>query len=198
MASLERKLESLLFVSSKPLSIRQLAKLTESEPDAVRAAVGRIRERLGSDDHGIVLTEAGDTVQLATHPETGKLLERYLQEEEFGELTKPALETLTIVAYRGPIAKADLDTLRGVNCALILRNLLVRGLVSAQGETKKSTTAYTVSHEFLRHLGVNRVEELPDFDSLAKDPTVDALLHPEAVVEPAASVEEPGSGGGAA
>lgn len=198
MASLERKLESLLFVSSKPLSIRQLSRLTESEPSAVRAALNGIRARLGSDDHGIVLTEAGDTVQLATHPDTGRLLERYLQEEEFGELTKPALETLTIVAYRGPIAKADLDTLRGVNCALILRNLLVRGLVTAHGETKKSSTSYSVSHEFLRHLGVNRVEELPDFDSLAKDPTVDALLHPEAVTGPTPTEAGPGSEGGAA
>lgn len=176
---LSRLLESVLFVSSKPLPVRTLARLLEAKPEEVRSALGALRERLSGDDHGLVLQEAGDTVQLMTHPDAGVLLTRYLHEEEFGELTKPALETLTIIAYRGPVSKADLDTLRGVNCALILRNLRIRGLVTAHGEPTIRTTTYTVAHEFLRHLGVGKVDELPDYAALHADPAVDALLHPE-------------------
>lgn len=179
MPKLSRLLEALLFVSSKPLPVRTLVRLTEAKPEQVKSALSEIRDRFQSEDHGLRLQETGDTVQLVTHPDAGKLLTRYLQEEEFGELTRPALETLTIIAYRGPITKSDLDTLRGVNCALILRNLLIRGLVTAHGEPRTVTTTYTVSHEFLRHLGAARPEDLPQFDALSKDPAVDALLHPE-------------------
>lgn len=186
--NLTRQIESLLFVSSKPLSVRLLARLTAAQPEAVRAALDGIRERLAGENHGLVLQSSGGTVQLVTHPDAGALLTRYLQEEEFGELTKPSLETLTIIAYRGPITKADLDTLRGVNCALILRNLSIRGLITADGESLERATTYGVSHEFLRHLGVGRVEDLPEYAALSRDPAVDALLHPEAAPTPDTAV----------
>jgi segregation and condensation protein B len=182
MPKLTRLIEALLFVSSKPLSIRTLARLTDAAPEQIRAALTEVGERLKTEEHGLLLQETADTVQLVTHPDAGTLLTRYLQEEEFGELTKPALETLTVVAYRGPITKTDLDTLRGVNCALILRNLLIRGLVTAQGEPKHPNTTFTVSHDFLRHLGLAHTSDLPDFEALSKDPAVDALLHPERTV----------------
>lgn len=191
---LPRKLESLLFVSGKPLAVRTLARLTDASPELVRRALDEIRERLAS-DHGMVLQEVGDAVQLVTHPDVSKLLTRYLKEEEFGELTKPALETLTIIAYRGPIAKTDLDVLRGVNCALILRNLQIRGLIQAQGEPKKPGTTYVVTHEFLRHLGAARVEDLPDYATLHTDAAVDALLHPERIAPATEGVGEGAEGG---
>jgi segregation and condensation protein B len=93
-------------------------------------------------------------------------------------LTKPGLETLTIVAYRGPITKPELELIRGVNCSLILRNLLMRGLVVQQPGTEgdEVLAQYTASPEFLQYLGFTSVQQLPNFDELHSHQLLEELL----------------------
>ena len=85
------------------------------------------------------------------------------------------MEALTIIAYRGPIAKGDLDKIRGVNCALILRNLLLRGLI--ESKEVKGEDYYQVSLDFIKFLGVSDVSQLPDYQRLHNEVTVEQVLN---------------------
>ncbi|MEK7537609.1 MAG: SMC-Scp complex subunit ScpB, partial [Patescibacteria group bacterium] len=110
------------------------------------------------------------------------LVTAYLKEEQAGELTRPALETLTIVAYRGPISKIQLDTIRGVNCSLILRHLMIKGLVEAKHAKDKYQTTYRVSADFVRFLGLTDITQLPDYEQLHVDERLEQILNPAAPV----------------
>lgn len=170
-------LEAILFVANKPLALNELSKLfslKESEVETLlEELIGEYQERQG----GLRLIKSGTKYQLVTAPETAAIVREFLQDEMSGELTRPSLEALTIIAYRGPIAKIDLDRIRGVNCALILRNLLIRGLIEEEFDKQKNETYYRVSLDFIRYLGVNRVEELPDYEKLHQDESIDRLIN---------------------
>lgn len=174
MASLQSKIESILFVANRPLSVKRLMEICDAGKEEVAAALDAIAG-VYTDGRGIRLLRNGSEVQMATSPETAKLVQDFLKDETTGELTKPSLETLTVVAYRGPITKSELEQIRGVNCSLILRNLLMRGLVEAVGGEGPLAT-YRVTMDFLRFLGVASVEELPDYDKLRSHENIVKIL----------------------
>ena len=93
-----------------------------------------------------------------------------------GELTRPSIETLTIIAYRGPITKPEIEQIRGVNCSLILRNLLMRGLVEESESVERLQPVYAISADFLRHLGLHAISDLPDYATLHGDEKISQLL----------------------
>lgn len=172
------KIESLLFASPRPLTIKRLSELTGASAGDVESAVKALTERFNTDDQGINIVAHGHSVQMVTSPLNSKMITDFLKEEQAGELTRPALETLTIVAYRGPISKIQLDTIRGVNCALILRNLMIKGLVESKAHKDKLQSTYQVTMEFVRYLGLNHISELPDYESLNRDENLEHLLNP--------------------
>ncbi|MBI3963504.1 MAG: SMC-Scp complex subunit ScpB [Candidatus Kerfeldbacteria bacterium] len=186
-AALRAQIEALLFVATHPLSDRKLAELTGVPVDAVRAELDGIAAELANDVRGLQLSVHNHQVELVTKKPFAGLVQRYVTDERTGDLTKPSLETLTIIAYRGPVAKSELELIRGVNCSLILRNLMMRGLVSTVG-TVRGEVRYHVTFDFLHHLGLSRVEDLPDYDTLHSHEHLERLLHPEIV--PAASPED--------
>jgi len=174
---LRSNIESLLFVSSQPLAISQLKKLTGATKGEVEAALGELQEEYGKKKgSGIVLMVSGDMYQLVSHPDNAVLVKLFLKSDVSGELTGPALETLTIIAYRGPITKPELEQIRGVNCGLILRNLLIRGLIERTAEKKEMLPKYRATHEFIKFLGVSSVSDLPDYEKLSKHETLDQVL----------------------
>lgn len=175
---LARKLESLLFASPRPLSYRKLAELAGARPEEVKPVVKELAAKLNIDTSGINILRHGESVQMVTSPLESKLITQFLKEEQAGELTRPSLETLTIIAYRGPISKIQLDTIRGVNCALILRNLMIKGLVEAKAHKDKLQSSYQVTTDFIRFLGLNRIAELPDYETLNQNEHLDTLLNP--------------------
>ncbi len=152
MANLKAKIESLLFISNQPLSIKKLANSIKEEKDKVEAALKELITDYSGLDKGIQIQRIEDRVQMVTSVDNAKLVQDFIKEETTGELTRPSLETLTIIAYRGPISRAELEQIRGVNCAIILRNLLIRGLVSAEQDTKKMQTTYNITFDFLKFL----------------------------------------------
>jgi len=175
--SLRSQIESLLFVSSQPISISQLKKLTDAKKADVASALRELQENYDSlTESGIQLVVSGDKYQLVSHFDNAKLVKSFLKSDITGELTDPALETLTIVAYRGPITKPELEQIRGVNCGLILRNLLIRGLIERTEEKKLDVPRYQVTHAFIKFLGVPSVEKLPDYEKLSKHETLDEVL----------------------
>jgi segregation and condensation protein B len=89
------------------------------------------------------------------------------------------LETLTIIAYRGPVSRAEIEQIRGVNCAIILRNLLMRGLVENQEDKKKMQTVYNITFDFLQFLGLKEQSELPDYAKLNSSESLEKILSSE-------------------
>lgn len=173
---LSSKIESLLFVAARPMSMKRLAEACGASKEEVSAALDEIMAAYNVDGRGIRVLHNGSEVQLSTSPDNARLVQDFLKDETTGELTKPSLETLTIIAYRGPVFKAELEQIRGVNCSLILRNLLMRGLVEAQGEPYDPQTTFRVTMDFLRFLGVAGVEELPEYDKLRSHENVVRVL----------------------
>jgi segregation and condensation protein B len=188
--TLDAQLEALLFLSSHSMSLAKLAEMTSASADEVRAAVERLVERYHGEGSGLRLVRHAQSVQLATAPELSKLVTALLKDEQRSELTKPALETLTIILYRGPMTKAELDTIRGVNCSLILRNLLIKGLIET-ADGGGALAHYQVTFDFLRFLGVERVNDLPDYDKLHTDDHIDKLLNPSVPTDGNADAGEP-------
>lgn len=166
----------MLFISAKPMAVKQLAQLTKKDPKEVEAAVKELADDYKKRGEGLAIIKNGSSYQMVSAPENSSLVRDFIKDETTGELTRPSLETLTIIAYRGPISKLDLERIRGVNCSLILHNLLLRGLVEGKQDKRKKETYYNITFDFIRFLGVNNVGELPDYERLNKDDTLDRVL----------------------
>ncbi|MFH1225763.1 MAG: SMC-Scp complex subunit ScpB [bacterium] len=174
--SLESKIESLLFVSTKPLAINKLAELTKGEVNQVKDALANLMAKYNIAESGVNILKNGQSYQLASGPNNRKLVQDFLKDEMTGELTRPSLETLAIIAYRGPVTKPEIEQIRGVNCSLILRNLLIRGLVEAEEDKKEMKISYRITFDFLRHLGLAEIEQLPDYAKLNQNENLEQLL----------------------
>src|SRR3989344_6432408 len=135
--SLPSRVESILFVAGKPLTFGVIGKALGVGEADVRDAVEMLKAKYNHDESGLRILSDDASVQMATNPAHADTVETFIKEEAAGELTRAQLETLTVVAYRGPITRPELEQIRGVNCAVILRNLLVRGLVEEKDDAGK-------------------------------------------------------------
>lgn len=173
-------------MATKPLSYGKIAELLQADAEAVKNAMAELRNDYNDQNRGIQLVTHNSKIQLMSHPDCRKVVETYLKDEQFGDLTKPALETLTIIVYRGPITKLDLEQIRGVNCSMILRNLMIKGLVEAKEDKEKMQTFYAATFDFVRYLGISNVNELPDYEKLSQHEILEKVLElkPEEEEEP--------------
>ncbi len=163
--NLTAALESLLFIYGEPIRLKKTAELLEIKEEKLEEVINNFETRLKTDDaRGLMLNRIGDQIQLTTKPDFHKLGEKIIKEEIKESLTPATLETLSIVAYNGPIARSMIDYLRGVNSGYILRNLLVRGLIERYPDPQRSYIfLYNVSFDFLKHLGLAKQEDLPEY-----------------------------------
>lgn len=173
---IKSKIESLLFISVKPMSIKQLSSLIKKHSEEIRQSCEGLVEDYKNKNYGMRIIKNNSKYQMVSSPENAGIVKAFIKDEITGELTRPSLETLTIIAYRGPLPKLDLDRIRGVNCALILRNLLLRGLIEVKFDKKKKESYYNITFDFIRFLGINNVKDLPDYEKLNKDDTLDRIL----------------------
>jgi len=163
------KIESLLFISTRPLTAKALHSFLKKEDaeikiDDISKHLGELVEEYSAEGKGIRIVQVEGQYQMVTNPEFSSMMKKYLRDERTGELSQPSLETLTIVAYRGPISKPVIEHIRGVNCSMILRNLLIRGLVTSS--ERNGEPVYSVTPDFLQYLGISNVKELPDYEKL--------------------------------
>lgn len=165
MTNLNNNLEAILFWKSEPVSIKELSRMLSVDAEKTTEALLDLEKNL--ENRGIVLMRKDGSVCLATSPSSSELIKKITKEEESAELGKASLETLSIVLYKSPIRRSDIDYIRGVNSSFILRNLLVRGLVDKKTDPKDSRTfVYSPSFELLAHLGVTDAGKLPDFEKV--------------------------------
>lgn len=159
---LEQKIEAILFFKNEPVSHKELAKLLDTNLDEVKKALGELQNFYT--DRGIVLVDDGESVVFGTHKEASSFIEQLQKEELSRELGRAGLETLSIILYKGPVSRREVDYIRGVNSGFIIRNLLIRGLVErTEGEAGERSFSYKPTLELLRHLGVKNREELPEY-----------------------------------
>lgn len=161
--TLDSKIEALLFFKGEAMKIKELAKLLSVNNDIIENAFNNLKEKLS--DRGISLIQKEDEVMLATSSEMSVLIEQMRKNELAKDLGKAGAETLAIVVYKGPINRAEIDYIRGVNSTFILRNLLIRGLVEKVSNPKDSRSfLYKPTVELFSFLGISSVKELPEFD----------------------------------
>ena len=169
------QIQSILFVASKPVSIKELTEVLEVPEAEIKAAIAELVE--ANQTSGIILLAQNDKLQLVSNPDNSTLVKKFLSLELREKLTDSALETLAIILYRQPVAKAEIENIRGVNSQYTLRQLLIRGLIEkVQSTSDKRVQLYKTTLEFMQHLGIKDVKELPDFEELTKNIT----LNPEA------------------
>lgn len=158
-------MEALLFIYGEPMTFKKIAQVLKVKEDEVRETVKNLAENLKEENRGLILITDQDKVQIATKGDFKKISEEIIKEELNENLTLAALETLSIIIYAAPISRAEIEYIRGVNSSFILRSLLIRGLVERSPDPKRSNAfIYNPSFEFLKHLGINKVEDLPDFE----------------------------------
>ena len=167
---LARTIEALLVIASKPLSVAELAAATEEEEERVETALGLIASRFREGRSGIVLEHvAGGYAYRAAREAAdacGRLVERPVQRG----LTQAALETLSIVAYLGPVSRPEIARIRGVAADSAVAGLVERGLIAEAGrESEGGAVRYETTPLFERVFGLEDASALPELDELAGD-----------------------------
>jgi segregation and condensation protein B len=159
----EAGLEALLFVAERPLSRREIASLAGVDHDTVDRLLGDLEVSLAS--RGIRLIVDGDRVELATAPEAGALIARYVGVDAI-RLSPASLETLAIVAYRQPVTRAAIERIRGVDSDYTVRSLLHRRLIVELGRSDAPGRPflYGTGFDFLERFGLTSLSELPLLD----------------------------------
>jgi segregation and condensation protein B len=154
--------------------VKKLADLAGVGAKDAESGLAELELRL--EDTSLMLQNVGNEVQLVTRPEYAEVVGQVVRDEVIGELTRPQLEALTILAYRGPLTRPELEQIRGVHSALILRNLMLRGLVEETVERRLGQPSYAVTFDFVRHLGMKSLEELPEYEELRSHENVVDVL----------------------
>ncbi len=160
----EAGLEALLFVAERPLSRREIGALAGVDRQTVDARLGDLE--VGLRARGIRLLLSGDRVELATAPEAGALVARYVGAGAV-RLSPASLETIAIVAYRQPVTRAAIERIRGVDSDYTVRSLLHRRLVVELGRSDAPgrPILYGTAFEFLERFGLTSLEDLPPLDA---------------------------------
>lgn len=159
-ADLAALLEALLLVAPGPATTEELARGAGVERHRIEAALLELEQ---ATDRGWVVQRHGERVQLATAPRFAPQVRRFLGLEREARLSTAALETLAIIAYQQPVTRAEIESVRGVDCAGVLTTLLSRGLIEAVGRLAApgSPFQYETTPDFLMHFGLRSLADLP-------------------------------------
>lgn len=160
-------LEAALFIHGEPMAFRKIEKLLSVSGEELREIITELENRLRG--RGLELISQDAAAQLVSKSEFAEILESIVKEELTEELSPASQETLAIVAYLGPLPRAKIDFIRGVNSSFILRSLLLRGLLERSLDPGRGNVYfYSPSFELMRFLGLKQVQDLPEFTKYRK------------------------------
>jgi segregation and condensation protein B len=162
LPELARTVEALLFLSTDPLSVAELADAAEVGEGAVTAALALLGERHAPGRSGITLRELGGGWTLASDPSSEDAARRLFSRPRVSTLTPAQAETLAIVAYLQPISRPEITRIRGVGADSAVATLLDRGLIDEAGHSQFGAVVYRTSTKFLKLFGLRTLDELPD------------------------------------
>ncbi len=162
-AQIAAAIESLLFVSGRPLEYAELRKLLDVDTAGLTSGLQMLNDQLESQGRGIRLQRLGEQVQLVTAPENARYIAALLDLPLTARLTTAAMETLAVIAYRQPITRAQIEAIRGVNSDRAVASLVQHGLVVEIGraQTIGRPALFATTPEFLQQFGLSSLEQLP-------------------------------------
>ncbi len=169
LSSLELKIESLIFCSPKPLKVDEIIKaLLESEKKNYDKAsilnyISSIISKYKEKNFSFEIVESGGGFQFLSKNEFSRLNEILLKQQSKRRLSVSALETLSIIAYKQPVTKSDIEKIRGVNCDYTIQKLLDKDLIKIEGKSDKlgRPLIYSTSEKFMDYFGINSLDQLP-------------------------------------
>src|SRR3989339_1675805 len=175
--TLDNQIEAVLFWKGEPQSIKKLAENLGKKEEEILASLEVLKEKIKGRGVELIYKPAflsevggGDEVMLGTASKFSPIIERLTKEELVRDLGKAGLETISIIAYKGPISRAEIDYIRGVQSNFILRNLLVRGLVEKVVKPNDQRSfMYKPSFELLSYLGVSKIEDIPEYEKVKRE-----------------------------
>ncbi|MCX6050485.1 MAG: SMC-Scp complex subunit ScpB [Chloroflexi bacterium] len=164
-------LESLLFVSDAPVEPSTIAKILDFDTSMIEHGLQRLAQTYENDKRGLRLQQRNGKFQLVTQPAVASIIEDFLNLDTSSKLSGPALETLAVIAYRQPITRVQIEAVRGVDSAGVLRSLVQRGLVEEIGrlEVAGRPILYSVTDSFMQHFGLTKLGELPPLETTEAD-----------------------------
>ena len=170
---IEHLIESLLFVAEGPVSIAQIAAALNTSPKQIKRALLDLENLY--QDRGLQLQNLRGRVQLTTNPKAASSIEQLLGLESQQRLTRAALETLAIIAYRQPVTRPQIDGIRGVNSDSVIKNLIFKGLIEDIGRSEGPgrPILYGTTSSFLQHFGISSLKELPPIDEEEDQPQIE-------------------------
>jgi len=165
------KLESVLFASGVPVSLEDLQKICELSEYETNQGISDLTSEYQEKQNGFTILEKETSgkklVQLVTNEQASPFVMKLNKNILEGELSPVSLETLSIVAYKGPLSRAEIDDIRGANSSYILKTLMIRGLIERYPHPeRKNSFLYEISFDLLKLLGINKTDNLPDFEKL--------------------------------
>lgn len=193
-------IEALIFASPDPMSWEKISSIVkESEEEleldeiVIKKIIDQLNDRFEENDLSFRIEKTGGGYTFVTQPRYHPWLSIYQHENAYRRLSQPAIETLAIVAYRQPITKPEVDSIRGVDSGYILRQLMEKLLIKVSGRADSvgKPLLYKTTSHFLKHFGINAVEELPkprEIDEILKDD--DMAEHRRLLMERQLELEE--------
>ena len=162
--TIKNALESILFVAGDAVRISDAANALGVDPASLSGMIDDLMREKEKSGAGVLLVKVDDKVQLCSNPEYKESIEKALQPITKSRLSQSLLETLSIIAYRQPITRFEIEQIRGVQCNYSIAMLIEKGLIQRAGRKKTlgNPLLYETSEEFLRHFGISAISELPE------------------------------------
>lgn len=163
-------IEAILFVSSRPVLVQQIKDaLKEVDTTQIKMVLQNLKEEYGKRNSGIKIVEVAEGYQMVSAPYLSDYLKEFFRIRHRERLSSPSLETLAIIAYRQPVSRLDIESIRGVNVEAVLKNLLEKGLIRIVGRRKTlgRPLLYGTTRQFLEYFGLRSLEELPKIEELS-------------------------------
>jgi segregation and condensation protein B len=167
---LKGHIEALLFASGNPVAADKLAKILEIDVENVAALVAELKQDMAGTDRGLTIIDVAGGYQLCSKPELALVIGKFVEVQE-ARLSLAAMETLSIVAFKQPVTKQEIEHIRGVDVAGVVNTLVERGLIKEVGrkEAIGRPILYGTTDDFLKAFGLNSLADLPDLADLIAD-----------------------------
>lgn len=171
--TVESVVEAILFASDEPLKEARLADIVETSASQIRQHIESLNSKYQANNNAFRIEQIAGGYQMMTLSPYNHWLKKLLRERDSGKLSPAALETLAIIAYKQPIIRADIESIRGVAVGEIIRNLMYKGLVKIIGraEVVGRPLLYGTTKKFLEVFGLNSLKDLPKIEELKQPPT---------------------------
>ena len=159
------KIEAILFASGEPVGASKLSSFLKITAKECKDAIDQLAKSYEERNSGLQIVENRNTIQLVSSGNHGELVAKFLKKNLNEPLSNAALEVLSVIAYRGPVTRAQVEYIRGVNCSFTIRNLAIRGLVERKENPADSRSfLYEASNDFIKSLGLSGVAQLPEYE----------------------------------